>query len=441
VSNLNFAVRLKFTFFFVVTVTQAQYEIVKDVILDLLGWGVPPAYLMDCGVSREAIFYVFSELNLALPEHFDVSGFVPYLPEAVMPPPPLPGGWTKAIDTQSHPSSAVRSPLAKASFLPNSPSVDLHDIERQRRQELLARKAAQASRRTRHSTSIDSSTGTISVAQEHSGVTPASATEAVDDFLNSIGSIPEVGVRTRSVSPSSERRDASDKMDVQETTEPSTADLQLRDSFGNLSTLVEGNSSIIEQTPPISAETPITSNNAHVLASVEAPPTSGSSSTFSQASDTEERARSHLRSIPHAPSLPSRRSMKRAVATDFDFDAVPRRNGFSQPPPAKQPRTTFGNIGSRRCVIELSDSEGEDGSSRHVLSAPFLEQTSSRRSKSTAYPSLSVGKPSTPNVSVSPSALLQKELEIQRMRDLIARCEEETRMKKLAVSLRHNIRF
>jgi hypothetical protein len=400
---------------------------------------------MDCGVSREAIFYVFSELNLALPEHFDVSGFVPYLPEVVMPPPPLPGVRKNSMDNQLHPSSTVQSPLAKASlisFLTNSSSVDLHDIERQRRQELLARKAAQASRRTRHSNSIDSSNGTMafSVAQEHSGLTPASATEAVDDFLNSIGSNPEVGVSTRSVSLCSERQDASDKMDVQETTELSAVDPHLRDSW-KPSTPFQGNPSTIEQTFPISAEAPITSKNVHALASVEAPPTSGSSSTFSQASDTEERAQSHVRSIPHAPSHPSRRSMKRAVATDFDFDAVPRRNGLSQPPPAKQPRTTFGSIGSRRCVIELSDSEGEDGSSRHVLSAPFLEQTSSRRSKSTAYPSLSAGKPSTPNASVSPSALLQKELEIQKMRDLIARCEEETRMKKLAVSLRHNIRF
>lgn len=396
---------------------------------------------MDCGVSREAIFYVFSELNLALPEPFDVSGFVPYLPEVVMPPPPLPGGRKNSVDKQLHPSSVVRSPLANVPSLTNSPSIDLHDIERQRRQELLARKAAQASRRTRHSISIDSSNGTMSfsVAQEHSGVTPASATEAVDDFLNSIGSIPEVGDSTRSVSLCSERQDASDKMDVQEATEPSAADPHPKDSSGCLITPFEENASTIEQTSPISAETPITSNNAHALASVKAPPTSGSSSTLSQASDTEERAQSHVHLIAYAPSHPSRRSMKRAVATDFDFDAVPRRNGLSHPLPAKQPRTTFGNIGSRRCVIELSDSEGEDGSSRHVLSAPFSEQTSSRRSKPIAYPSSSAGKPSTPNASVSPSALLQKELEIQRMRELIARCEEETRMKKLAVSLRHYV--
>lgn len=60
--------------------TQAQYDAAKDIVLDLLGWGVPPDYLVSCGVSREIMFYVFTELNLRLPPNFDASGITPYPP-------------------------------------------------------------------------------------------------------------------------------------------------------------------------------------------------------------------------------------------------------------------------------------------------------------------------------------------------------------------------
>ena len=70
----------RFVFFF--TVTQRQYDTAKEVILDILGYGVPPEYLIDCGLSREIIYYVFTELNLRLPNNLDVVGIPPY------PPPP-----------------------------------------------------------------------------------------------------------------------------------------------------------------------------------------------------------------------------------------------------------------------------------------------------------------------------------------------------------------
>jgi hypothetical protein len=64
------------------TVTQRQYDTAKEVILDILGYGVPPEYLIDCGLSREIIYYVFTELNLRLPNNLDIAGIPPY------PPPP-----------------------------------------------------------------------------------------------------------------------------------------------------------------------------------------------------------------------------------------------------------------------------------------------------------------------------------------------------------------
>ena len=66
--------------------TQAQYDAAKDIVLDLLGWGVPPDYLVSCGVSREIMFYVFTELNLRLPSNFDATGIPPY--------PPVPADFT-----------------------------------------------------------------------------------------------------------------------------------------------------------------------------------------------------------------------------------------------------------------------------------------------------------------------------------------------------------
>jgi hypothetical protein len=63
-------------------VTQKQYDTAKEVILDILGYGVPPEYLIDCGLSREIIYYVFTELDLRLPNNLDIAGIPPY------PPPP-----------------------------------------------------------------------------------------------------------------------------------------------------------------------------------------------------------------------------------------------------------------------------------------------------------------------------------------------------------------
>jgi len=78
ISNLHFVPKVLIEF----TVTQRQFDTAKEVILDILGYGVPPEYLIDCGLSREIIYYVFTELNLRLPNNLDIVGIPPY------PPPP-----------------------------------------------------------------------------------------------------------------------------------------------------------------------------------------------------------------------------------------------------------------------------------------------------------------------------------------------------------------
>ena len=414
-------------------VNQEQYDTTKDIILDLLGWGVPPTYFIDCGVSREAIYYVFSELNLAFPEGFDVSGLVPYVPELLpgsplMPPPPLPENRGGPTDVSSHhdsPSavlSKIKTSPGVSQPLDSSPTVDLHDIERQRRQELLARKAVQASRKLRQSTSTDSSNGIFASPVARVEEPPTATAVAVDDFLNSIGSVPNLGNKTRSPSGSSEPQPVSNNMDVQE------------DNLNGTSSPLDGCTS----PPPLSADTSAT-NETHSSTSGGAPPTSGSSSSFSQMSESDSGTVSHLRiESPSLPSsVPPRRTAKRPVATDFDFDAVPRRNGSLHQPLPKQPRTAFGSIASRRCVIDLSDSDGEDEPIRFPRQSgvELSAHTGERRGKPASFVSPASTKPPTPGTPLSPSILLQKELEIRKMRELIAHREEETRLKKLAVSL------
>ena len=44
--------------------TSEEFIEAKSIILDLLGWGVPSEYFINCGLTREAIFYAFTEMNL-----------------------------------------------------------------------------------------------------------------------------------------------------------------------------------------------------------------------------------------------------------------------------------------------------------------------------------------------------------------------------------------
>ncbi|KAG2006971.1 hypothetical protein CC2G_014707 [Coprinopsis cinerea AmutBmut pab1-1] len=44
----------------------------KSLVLDLLGWGVEPEYLVNCGVSAQLIYRVFTDLNLRLPVNLRV---------------------------------------------------------------------------------------------------------------------------------------------------------------------------------------------------------------------------------------------------------------------------------------------------------------------------------------------------------------------------------
>lgn len=49
-----------------------ELERAKDIVLDLLGWGMPPEYLVDVGVSSVALRRIFTDLRLRLPGNLDM---------------------------------------------------------------------------------------------------------------------------------------------------------------------------------------------------------------------------------------------------------------------------------------------------------------------------------------------------------------------------------
>ena len=424
--------------------TMDEYDTAKDIILDLLGWGVPPEFLVDCGLTKALVFYVFTELNLRLPDNFDSSGIISYNPESfaqrqqsvLMPPPPLPEN-NRTIDTSVEVTPRISTPTLRPSTIASwdSPSnADLHDMERQRRQELLARKAVQASRRLKRSISMETPLS-ISHSDSSSSDPPMGtviSTEVIDDFLNSIGPVRDAE-HLNGVLPT---QDEDDAQTIVVPRQSPTSDALSSTNTGDLTVSSLSNAETHGPSP----------------SSTEPPPRSGDpvaseASIFSHFSQAKLAivSTSPL-SSPREPSTHPRRGV-RPVASDFvDFDSAPvgnESNSRLEPPAFSSGiirrlnlAANFRDIGSRRCVIDLSDSEDDDEQNikdqlqQSVEDQPWLKRD--RRSKASNYPPAS--NKSSLSGNQSPAALMMKELEIRRMRELIAKREEETRLKKLAVS-------
>ncbi|KAI9457563.1 hypothetical protein HD554DRAFT_2317336 [Boletus coccyginus] len=52
--------------------TKEELDRAKSLVLDLLGWGVTPEYLVDCGLSPGIVYRIFTDLRLRLPSNLDV---------------------------------------------------------------------------------------------------------------------------------------------------------------------------------------------------------------------------------------------------------------------------------------------------------------------------------------------------------------------------------
>lgn len=453
------------------TVTQAQYDTAKDIILDLLGWGVPPDYLVNCGLSREIVYYVFIELNLRLPDDFDRSGLLPPLPYAYthaspepMSPPtssrdpsrvrgipsskrsggdPHPSLPKRPTAPQGTPSSADETPLSvtAAPFVPSASlsaipmqsedapaTPSLIDMEQQRRQELLARKAVLASRKKLNiAIAPSSSVVPTKEAKEAKETTPTStvAPAAVDDFLKSIPPVNGNAAGKASSTPA----DSDDRMDVD-------------DQIPGLSA---GDASSTSQLPGSSELRSMSAEPASsAIVIFPAPPSESEGSVRSTSTERNVNPMDNSSSgsgTPQPHSAGSRRGTKRPVAADFeDMDAHShtRHHHHPQLPHHKFGRRTHSFAGithSRRFVIDLSDSEEEVEETVNGHRPLVSQQPSRPPTRLGASPSLRAsGVVSLLGEPAAPAALAEKEQEIKRMRELIARRERARQDKLAAVS-------
>ena len=427
--------------------TQEQYDLSKHIILDLLGVGVPPEYLIQCGLSRELIYFTFTELRLRLPAGFDTAGIPQYSPEfleSLFESQRLsekPDVVISASRTQQHP---IKHRAEKQTGIPSGPSTapttpapgspSLLDIEQQRRRELLARKAVMASRkgkqprtsapRTPSPQSTDTSSGNTPFKDVEMASAEVAPAATVDDFLNSIGPTHPATVQKPSQSPSPPVKAEPDGMDVDDIP-----------GLGGTWPSEELNAPVVEPAPaPIPTSTPSGStlppDTPTFIGTPTGPLSSGESTPL----------------LPETGTALQRRGPKRPVAADF-VDAERSHaltyypsfsNGQSQTYPLHARRKAGGFAGitsTRRCVIDLSDSEDEyledTDTPPHPRTLPLGRHGSFNSHFTTNGPFSGTNTP--PPIggnSLSGATLFEKELEIKRMREMIAQ-KEQMRLRKL----------
>ncbi|KAI0036509.1 hypothetical protein K488DRAFT_81953 [Vararia minispora EC-137] len=387
--------------------TQEQYDTAKDIVLDLLGWGVPPEYLVDCGLSREIVYYIFSELNLRLPNNLDKDGIIPYPPSSEL----LQHSPNEPIVESPAESEQHRVELPSLfSRISDSGKANLADMEQQRRQELLARKAVLASRK-RKVTSVGD--GPVNKKAAMAVV----AQDSVDDFLSSIGT----PVPAPTSAPSS-RKGKEVTRDVSLTEEPRSASPEQMevDDIPGL-----GDSTHATGPTPLSATSSLSSATGHVSSS---------------SSD----------STPVPPVAPATRR-KRPVASDFvDEDAsasAPATPGLgrspsmanAQPHPNPHvrrwmasehrpaPRTVFSTLTAPQCVIDWNSDSDDD-----VEDVEDDFTGGDGMAGMSLMPSSAGVGGMTPPVT-TPSSASELEKRIAEMREEI-RAKEELRLRKLAAT-------
>ncbi|THH08443.1 hypothetical protein EW146_g8988 [Bondarzewia mesenterica] len=498
------------------SMTHEQYTAAKDIVLDLLGWGVPPEYLVECGLSREIVYYVFTELNLRLPTNLDSTGILPFPPT-----PKMVASWLERSASTAHaPSAKTETPsplqsrapaghllppkptsvVSEASLAPtpskapiqssgidialtmpskpqSPPIPSLADMEQQRRQELLARKAVQASRKRKESCSSGASTASLNdslpmdVDDDRQPLVPEAS---VDDFLNSIEPVTGDTIRGNGFDMY--------QSSVLLVASPETMDID--DAIPGL-----GGGSFVEflPGPNLSSSAAVHSTEVQFHRTRSGSRSSMDLSDVASSSDESKEKGSTMKrksgpnvqdkdidelqyreSNGETPTLPSgssftangpptsvtppvRRGNRRPVAADFvDLDSAYSSNPYAISAPSRQ--NSMGSVfngvqhpnphvrrkmnavalgggfasvsGMRRCVIDLSDSEEEDEEQEQeewMAPSPAVRPASAASSITG-----SVLGSGTPNNAT------ELEMEIKRMREMI-RAREELRQKKLAL--------
>lgn len=481
--------------------TQQQYDAAKDIVLDLLGWGVPPEYLVTCGLSRQIVYYVFVELNLRLPTNLDPTGLIPfYPPESIRSASAMQTSISPVNSSQSmQPTHSARVPQGSSSqqptfaklnrgastlnpsaptFEPTAPTAisspqlgslsstpSLLDIEQQRRQELLARKAVLASRKAKQASNATAaaSSSTQATLKETTTSLQVTPSNDVDDFLKSIEPVanddPTKGPPTRSsdVAHLGNGIDTSDAMDIDEiipefslsTTHDATCAKPSSATVLVSPTRSMSISDIASPTGTMEQMSALVTPSERSFRSTSVEPSTGDRTPSSNAADndveipglTARHSVASLSSHSSHSSYASRRTLRRPVAADFvDMDpgSSYSGNGYAVPGyPASVRRKTgaFAGLGAmRRCVINLSDSEEEtDEDDSDAIRQSDRSETVSRASSRYGQMVSTVSHRVSPPL-VAPIALQEKEEEIRKMRQLIEE-RERNRLRKLVVRI------
>lgn len=442
-----------------------QLNYTKELVLELLGWGVSPEYLVDCGLTREAVFYTFTELNLRLPKNLDLAGLVPIVVptntskpvasagEPLVSPvsgPQSKGDYSKAVFNHPLPpkpstvSGPSQPPPESLSETPPVSTLNLSDMEAQRKLELQARKAVLASRKKKSTSSTPS--------KVEPPTTSTDMATAVDDFLNSM--LESTLSPTNSVNLPLKPKALSGGVALGVSISTSSNELNLSTSSTQDAMDVD-----LELIPGLGSSSIATNEGANQKTLIPEPmqdvkeystpndtPSSESSSRSSMSREMSESTTTQptLSAQPPNTNIPfgiHKRGTKRPVAMDFvDMDqnmsSSSRLSSFPVHPPfVRRKMASFAGLGRhipRKCVIDVSDSEDESDDESDIAMEDS-ENLKSTHSSSEHSPAIPVSRPvstrtydSSPAPISRPASATTPELlqyEAERLKELIKKRE------------------
>lgn len=389
-------------------VSDAEIFEAKVVILDILGWGVPAQYLLDCGISELAIVVCLSELKLRIPK--DLEFLIDQAEHQVR---TIEQQKSTATTTRpSTPLSAHATPFVPSPAYSPASSVDLNDIEQQRKRELLARRAVlQSMKKAKEALHADPpSDDSAMISVTDALPTPPIQDGEVDAFL--------AGLLPAGEDISMENGQANEAMEVEE----ALAAVEPDDDEAH---------SLSQPSPHI---TPPAHQTLSVLTSSIVPPSRDTASPDGSAD-------SHTYPTRFLLTANQRRNGKRPVAAEY----MPQDNASastSRVGPTRSytmesngngngmvRRKTFGPTTQQRLVIEISDDdEAESHHGDEMEEDGVVDRSNAHSSHSSTPPAV------TPIVQVSTSAeeqkaklLEKKQREIELMREKIRRMEDKKR--------------
>lgn len=419
----------------------------KVVILDILGWGVPSQYLLDCGISALVVVVCLSELKLRIPRDLenlidqaelivhDRKGQNASLGPTPRPNLPAPGA--------RHPLPAIPAPQSGAS----TPPIDLDDIEQQRKQELLARRAAlQSMKKSKQSeppSRYDYGTEVSSEPQANDAtMLPVQETE-VDAFLADV--IVDEEDTNAEDNQHYERMEVEQALVVEEPEEEMSASA----SNGQASSTHPHPAQSPQPQPP-EPQSPVPA--ASLPAMPQNHDLTGSDIIVDRTLPPSANA-SHIR--PQSNN-PNRRNSKRPVAADFVAYAPQDPSTGSMPVSAPTRsftsdsnsnaalrRRNFGPSVQQRLVIDLSDDEGSDGGGENdrILNGGQSKSATrgppmiARETSWTAANAAATSRESSAPVDDEKLKLWQqKQKEIELMRERIRQMEERNKKRTANLS-------